>query len=61
MNEKVLSRPANDKVVAGVCSGLARYFGLNVSTVRLVTLILILCAGLSLWAYIILWILMPTR
>ncbi len=61
MNEKILYRPAGDMAIAGVCSGLARYFGFNVASVRIVTLLLILFAGLSLWFYIILWFLMPVR
>lgn len=34
-------------------------FGLDVSLVRIATLILILFGGLSLWAYIILWLIVP--
>ena len=48
-----------DGVVAGVCGGVARFFGLDASLVRLVALLLILFGGLSIWAYIILWILIP--
>ena len=47
------------KMVAGVCGGVAEFFGLNVSLVRLMTLILILAGGLSLWVYIILWLIVP--
>ena len=45
--------------MAGVCGGVAEFFGLNVSLVRLMTLILILAGGLSLWVYIILWLIVP--
>ena len=48
-----------DAIVAGVCGGAAEFFGLNVSLVRLMTLILILAGGLSLWVYIILWLIVP--
>lgn len=48
-----------DGVIAGVCAGLAEYFGLDVSLVRIATLILILFGGLSIWAYIILWLIVP--
>ena len=47
------------KVIAGVCAGLAEYFGLDTSLVRIGTLILILFGGLSLWIYIILWLIVP--
>ncbi len=57
-NNKRLYR-TRDAVVAGVCGGLAEYFGLDTSLLRIATAILILFGGLSLWVYIILWILVP--
>ncbi|WP_418990632.1 PspC domain-containing protein [Alistipes sp.] len=48
-----------DGILAGVCGGLAEFFGLDVSLVRIATLVLILFGGLSLWAYIILWLIVP--
>ena len=48
------------RVLAGVCAGLAEYFGLSTSLVRLVTALLLIFGGLSLWAYIILWIVIPS-
>ncbi len=50
---------SRDGVVAGVCGGLAEHFGLKTSMLRLITLFLILFGGLSLWVYIILWLIMP--
>ena len=50
---------SQDSIIAGVCAGLAEYFGLDTSLVRIGTLILILFGGLSIWAYIILWIVIP--
>ena len=47
---------SQDRIIAGVCAGLAEFFGLDVSLVRIATLVLILFGGLSLWAYIILWL-----
>lgn len=52
---------SDDRIIAGVCGGLAEYFGLDISMVRLATLLLILFGGLSLWVYIILWIIVPRR
>ena len=46
-------------VLAGVCGGLADYFGLDRGLLRLAALVLFLFGGLSLWAYIILWFLVP--
>ena len=48
-----------DGIVAGVCGGVADYFGLDRSLIRIATAILIFFGGLSLWVYIILWIIMP--
>lgn len=48
-----------DGVIAGVCGGLADYFGLDRTLIRIATAILILFGGLSLWVYVILWILIP--
>ena len=46
-------------MIAGVCGGLAEFFGLDVSLIRIATLILILFGGLSIWVYIILWLIVP--
>lgn len=54
-----LYRSRNERIIAGICGGLAEYFGLKVFNVRLALLLLILIAGLSLWVYIILWLIVP--
>lgn len=58
---KTLIRPRGDRVIAGVCAGIARRFDMKSSTVRILAVILVLFAGLSLWAYILLWVLMPNE
>lgn len=57
MNQLV--RPSRGRVVAGVCRAIAERFGWNVTLVRILTLLAIVFAGLSLWVYIVLWILIP--
>ncbi len=55
-----LSRPVYDKKIAGVCAGFARYFGVDVTIVRVIWLILIFFPlPLGLIAYVIAWIVMP--
>ena len=54
-----LRRSRTDRSVAGICGGIAKYFKFESSMVRLVMLLLILFGGLSLWVYIILWLLIP--
>lgn len=51
--EKRLYKSKVDKKLAGVCGGLAEYFELDPTIVRLVTVILILGWGSGLLAYII--------
>ena len=54
--KKKLYRSTKDKMIAGVCGGLADYFGIDVSIIRVITVILTLCVGGGLLAYIICWI-----
>lgn len=51
---------SNNKIVAGVCSGLAEHFGLSTSAVRIVfALLLFITFSAAGIAYLILWILLP--
>lgn len=50
---------SSDGMIAGVCGGVAEFFGLDVSLVRIATLLLILFGGLSIWVYVILWLIVP--
>ncbi len=55
-----LSRPVADKKIAGVCAGFARYFGVDVTIVRVIWLVLIFFPfPLGLLGYVIAWIVMP--
>ena len=57
-NGKKLTKSYN-KMICGVCAGIAEYFDMDVSLVRLITLCLIAFAGLSVWVYIIAAIVLP--
>jgi phage shock protein C len=59
IGRKRLVRPRADRKIAGVCVGLAEYFDLDVSLVRLVWLVGSLMTGVGLLAYPIAWIVMP--
>ena len=59
MNEKKLYKSAHDKKICGVCGGVAEYLGMDATVVRLITVALVVFAGLSLWAYIIAALIMP--
>ena len=56
-----LSRKNSNKMIAGVCSGIAQEYGWDPTIVRLLTVILALVTGLFplLVAYVVLWIVMP--
>ncbi|HXY24974.1 MAG TPA: PspC domain-containing protein [Candidatus Acidoferrum sp.] len=56
---KRLVRSTNDRKIAGVCAGLADYFDLDATLIRILWLVAVLCAGTGLVAYIILWIVLP--
>lgn len=56
---RVIRRSRTNRSIAGVCGGLAAYFGIDATAIRLATLLLILFGGLSIWVYIILWIVIP--
>lgn len=52
-------RPRERRSIAGVCAGIAEYFDLDTTLVRLITFFLIFFGTLSIWIYIILWIVIP--
>jgi phage shock protein C len=56
---KKLYRSKNNRIVAGICDGIAEYFDIDPIIVRLITLILVLSFGAGLMAYIIAWIVVP--
>ena len=57
--EKKLYRIMAGKKIAGVCTGIADYFKLDVTAVRLVWVLCVLFAGMGLLAYIIAALLIP--
>ena len=50
-----------DAVLAGVCGGIAEYFGLDPNIVRILTAVLIFAGGLSLWVYVIAALILPKK
>lgn len=55
---KRLFRSRTDRKLGGVCAGIANYFGIDPTVVRLATVILTF-TGMSIFIYIILWIVIP--
>jgi phage shock protein C len=58
MARQRLVRPRAGKVIAGVCAGLAQFFDVNVTLVRVLFLLFAL-TGAGEVVYIALWILVP--
>ncbi|MCE1174439.1 MAG: PspC domain-containing protein [Propionibacteriales bacterium] len=54
-----LSRSGSDKVLTGVCGGLARSLGWNALLVRILMVVLSLFIGLPVIAYIVMWLMLP--
>ena len=54
-----LTRPRSEKVLGGVCAGVARHLGWDVTALRILTVIGAVFAGMTVWVYISLWLLMP--
>jgi len=54
-----LVRPRYPRMIAGVCSGFAQHYGWDLSLVRVVTALMIVCTGVGLIAYIAAWIIIP--
>ena len=59
MSTKKLVRDIKNKKLAGVCAGVAKYFGLDVTLVRIIWLVLALMGSLGLWIYLILMLVLP--
>lgn len=60
-NSPVLRRDASARVVGGVCSGLARWWGVDPVLVRAALVVLtIVSSGLSVLAYLTLWLVLPS-
>jgi phage shock protein C len=59
---KVLVRSRKDRMVAGVCAGIADYFGWDVTLVRvIVTVASVLTGGTGVLAYLAAWALIPAE
>ena len=57
--KKQLMRSGRDKKIAGVCTGVAHYFDMDPTIVRVIWGVLAFGYGAGVVAYIILWIIAP--
>lgn len=56
---KRLYRSRNDRMLAGVCGGIADYFGVDSNLVRILTVVSLLLPGPQVLAYLIAWVIVP--
>lgn len=59
--EKKLYKTAYNRMIAGVCNGLAEHFNLDVSLIRLAFAVSVLFMGTGVFIYIALAIILPTK
>jgi phage shock protein C len=53
-------RSSSDRIISGVCGGLAEYFNIDSAIVRLVFVLAVL-SGISPLVYVVLWIVLPEQ
>jgi phage shock protein C len=58
MEPKRLYR-SKDKMLGGVCAGVADYFGMDKTIARLIFAALVLAGTVGLWLYLLMWIIVP--
>jgi phage shock protein PspC (stress-responsive transcriptional regulator) len=58
-SDKRLYRSRSDRKLAGVCAGIADYFGWDPTLVRVGWIVLTLMGGSGILLYLILWLVMP--
>jgi len=56
---KRLYRDPSNKMIGGVCSGLAAYLNIDITIFRVLFLVALFCGSVGLWIYIIFWIVAP--
>ena len=61
MPNRKLYRSRENAMLGGVCAGLADYFNIDSSLLRLATVLLVFPGGLSFWVYVVAWIIIPQK
>ena len=59
--KKKIYRSETDRKIAGVCGGIAEYFEIDATLVRLAWAILVLCAGTGIIAYLLAALIIPNE
>lgn len=56
---KRLERSRTNRVIAGVCAGMASYFNIDIALMRVLFVVAAMCGSFGFWMYVILWIVVP--
>lgn len=59
--KRLYKTEGSDKKVCGVCGGIAEYFDVDPTLVRVAWVIAALCGSMGFWAYVICAIIMPNK
>ena len=57
--EKKLYRSRRNRIIGGVCGGLADYLGVDPTVVRVIMALATFVGGMSILVYLIMWLLIP--
>ena len=58
-NTKRLYRSEDDRMIAGVCAGLAEYVDIDPTIVRLLFVLGLFAGGATFWAYLVMMMVVP--
>lgn len=61
MENKKFERSNTNRVIGGVCAGLADYLNLDIALMRVLFVVAAFCGSFGFWLYIILWIVIPSQ
>ena len=56
---KRLYRSKSNRIIGGVCGGLADYLNIDANALRVITALLTFVMGMSLWVYLLAWLIIP--
>ena len=59
MTSGTLARSSTDKMLGGVCGGLAKYLGIDAPIVRIVAALIVIFTGFGPLVYLVMWALLP--
>ena len=59
--ETKLFRSRDDRMLGGVCGGLAEFLGIDATLIRLAFFLLLFGGGVGFWVYVVMWVFIPER